>query len=421
MRFIRFINYFFRRILDLEKEAKKLQEEKEQLKKEKEKENLRHQQKSDLFSAISHEIATPLTSLQETLSLLFDESLGKTTQEQKKFLAIASQSVGRLSRLIGDFLDISRIEAGVIRATPQPLNIAILAKGVVKTMLPSAEKKGIELSSRIPFHLSLVMADHDRTIQVLTNLISNSIKYTPRGKVELTAEEKNDFLEVGVVDTGIGIPAEEKEKIFDHFYQIKQYRSDGSSGRGLGLSIIKAIVECQGGKIWVESKLDKGSKFTFTIPIVSPSSFQDILDEAIRFGDEKGKTFTLFLLKAEKFEEIEQGEEFKKELELLLKEMMRHSIDPVGIYQDKIGIVIWHLPEEKIEPFISRLKSTIKEHKFFSLPAPLKLSYRIAWVHFPEEGRNKEALIKKIEEQLKDKRGILLIEGIKNGEDFNCR
>ncbi len=379
--------------------------------------------KTKFLSEVSHEIATPLTSLQDSLSLLFDDILGRTNSEQKKFLAIASQSVSRLSRLIDDLLDISRIEAGIIRVTPQPLNIAVLARGVVKTILSSAEKKGIKLSSQIPFYLSPVMADHDRTIQILTNLISNSIKYTPKGKIELIAEEKEDFLEVAVIDTGIGIPPEEREKIFNHFYQIRQYRSDGSPGRGLGLSIIRAIVERQGGKIWVESEPGKGSKFTFTVPVVFPSSFQDLLDEAIRFGEEEGKMFTLFRLgieetdqrtcrgriyptrgldKSSPYESKFPSNEFKKELELLLKEMMRHSIDSVSIYQDKIGMLIYHLLEGKIEPFIFRLKSTIKKHKFSQFPVSLKLSYRIAWAHFPEEGRNAETLIKKIE----DKRGI---------------
>ena len=354
-----------------------------------------NEKKRKFLSHISHEISTPLSSLQESLSLVLDGSLGEVNQQQKKFLAIACQSVKRVFRLVDELLDVSRIESGVIKISPQPLNIAVLARGVVQIMQDSAEKKGLKLSSEIPFHFPLVMVDQDRTIQILTNLIDNSIKYTPEGKIEVIAEKKENFLKVSVVDTGIGILAQEREKIFDEFYQIKQEHKDVFPGRGLGLNIIKSIVERQGGKIWVESEPGKGSKFTFTLPIVPSSSFQHLLDEAIRFGREEGKMFTLFLLETKNFEEIGQKEEFKRELELLLKEIMRNSIDIVGIEKDKIGMVIWHLSEEKIGFFISRLKNRIKTHKFSQLP--LKLTFKIAWAHFPEEGRSGETLLKKIE------------------------
>jgi len=406
----------------------KLQAElKEDIKKRKETEEglvISNEKKRRFLSHISHEVSTPLSSLQESLSLVLDGSLGEINEQQKKFLAIARQSVKRVFRLVDELLDISRIEAGVIKISPQPLNIAVLARGVVQIMQDSAEKKGLKLSSLIPFHLPLVMVDQDRTIQILTNLIDNSIKYTPEGKIQVLAEEKENFLKVSVVDTGIGILAQEREKIFDEFYQIKQERGDVFPGRGLGLNIIKSIVERQGGKIWVESEFGKGSKFIFTVPIVPSSSFQHLLDEAIRFGREEGKMFTLFLLKVENLkvistsgdishisslwersldlEEIRQKEKFMRELELLLKETMRNSIDIVGMEKDKIGMVIWHLLEEKIEFFISRLKKRIKTHKFSHFP--LKLSYRIAWARFPEDGGNGKTLLKKIEE----KRGITL-------------
>ena len=383
---------------------------------------IRNERKTKFLSNISHEVGTPLISLQESLSLVLDGSLGEINEKQKKFLAIASESVKRISRLIDELLDISRIEAGMIKITPQPLNIGVLSKGVVQIMQDSAEKKGLKLFSLIPFYLPLVMVDHDRTIQILTNLISNSIKYTSEGKIEVFAEEKENFLKVSVIDAGIGILAQERVKIFDEFYQIKQERSALFPGGGLGLNIIKSIVERQGGKIWVESEFGKGSKFIFTVPIVPSSSFQDLLNEAIRFGREEGKMFTLFLLGIEKIDQqtcrgriyptrgLDESSpyksefpfnEFKKELELLLKKAMRNSVDLVGTEKDKIGMVIWHLPEKKIEFFISRLKKLIKEHKFSRFP--LKLSYKIAWARFPEEGRNGESLLKKIEGQLRDK------------------
>ncbi len=384
----------------------KLQAElKEDIKKRKEIEQgliISNEKKRKFLSNISHEVGSPLISLQESLSLVLDGSLGEINEQQKKFLAITAQSVKRISRLIDELLDISRIEAGVIKVSPQPLNIAVLARGVVQIMQDSAEKKRLNLISLIPFHLPLVMVDQDRTIQILTNLIDNSIKYTPEGKIEVLAEEKENFLKASVVDTGIGILVQEREKIFNEFYQIKQERGDVFPGRGLGLNIIKSIVERQGGKIWVESEFGKGSKFIFTVPLISDFSFRHLLDEAIRFGREEGKMFTLFLLEIKNFEEIGQKEEFKRELELLLKETMRNSIDIVGMEKDKIGMVIWHLLEEKIEFFISRLKNRIKTHKFSHFP--LKLSYRIAWARFPEEGRNGKTLLKKIEE----KRGITL-------------
>jgi len=399
---ILFILLFREKKINIERKWSSLNHSYNHLQKEIKEEKFHSEQKSNFLSAISHEIATPLNSLSASLSLIFDGSLGKTNENQKEFLAIAQQSTARLSRLIDDLLDISCIEAGVIRITPRPLNIGVLGRGVVKMMLPSAQKKGIKLSSRIPFDLPPVTADHDRTIQILTNLISNGIKHTtPKGKIEVTAEERDDFLEVAVVDTGIGIPAEERERIFDRFYQIGQYHNNGFPGRGLGLSIIKLIAERQGGKIWVESEVGKGSKFTFTLPKLYPFSFQSILDEAIRFGQKEGETFILFLLKTENLLNKEEG--FKRELELLLKETMRHSIDFIGRDKDKIGVIIWNLPEEKINPFSARLEKTIREYRFSQFPSSPELVLRIGWVYFPKEARSREVLLKKAEKQLENK------------------
>jgi len=236
--------------------------------------------KSGFISHVSHELRTPLASIMEANNLLLEEASGKIDEKQRRFLIMIEQSTGRLTKMIDDLLDLSKMEAGMMEYDFIPADIRpILAHALVGVEV-LAEKKGLQLKSEFMGSLPLVWMDIYKIQQVVDNLLSNAIKYTPeRKKVELKAdlypplsvETKNNiedrYLRVSISDTGIGIPPEFQTRIFDKFQEIKQKGMPGTKGTGLGLSIARHIVQAHGGRIWVESVPGKGSTFTFVLPL----------------------------------------------------------------------------------------------------------------------------------------------------------
>ena len=236
--------------------------------------------KSGFISHVSHELRTPLASIKEADSLLLEETGGQITEKQRRFLTIIEQGTKKLSKMIDDLLDLSKMEAGMMEYNFIPADIRpILAHALVEVEL-LAEKKGLQLRSHVAESLPLVRMDIYKIQQVVVNLLGNAIKYTPeKGTIEvkaglfesLPAEQKGlpegRSLRVSVSDTGIGIPPEYQTRIFDKFQEIKQAGMPGTKGTGLGLSIARHIVQAHGGRIWVDSLPGKGSTFTFTLPL----------------------------------------------------------------------------------------------------------------------------------------------------------
>ncbi len=236
--------------------------------------------KSGFISHVSHELRTPLASMKEAGNLLLEETGGKITAQQRRFLTIIEQGTNKLTKMIDDLLDLSKMEAGMIKYNFIPADIRpILAHALAEVEL-LAEKKGLHLSSEAADTLPHVWMDINKIQQVVVNLLSNAIKYTSEGeRIEvkadlyqpLSAAAKNDiecrYLRVCVADTGIGIAPEFQARIFDKFLDIIPEGIPGTKGTGLGLSIARHIVQAHGGRIWVESTPGKGSIFTFILPL----------------------------------------------------------------------------------------------------------------------------------------------------------
>jgi len=227
------------------------------------------QMKSDFLASVTHELKSPLTSLIMYIDLFLQGAAGTLNEKAKKFLKIMERNSNRLSRFIDDLLDMAKIERGKMEIKKEPLEILPIVSETVELMKPQADEKDIEIAINIPDNLPLVFVDGDRTRQIITNLVSNSIKFTPEeGKISIKIQDDKEYLQVSISDTGIGIPPEQINRIFDKFEQVREVRErvKGPKGTGLGLAIVKSLVEAQGGKIWVESELDKGSTFYFTLP-----------------------------------------------------------------------------------------------------------------------------------------------------------
>lgn len=228
------------------------------------------QMKSDFVSSVTHELRSPLLSLKMYIDLFFKGTAGAVTDKQKEYLQVMKDCSTRLSRFIDDLLDMAKIERGKMEVVPQSMQLAPVAQEIEKLFRPQVDAKGITLGVSVPDSLPRVMADPERTRQVLINLLSNAVKFTPQGgTIKLDAVLAGRMVDISVTDTGIGIPADKLNAIFDKFEQVREVRDKiaGPKGTGLGLAIVKGILEAQGGKITVKSVLGKGSCFQFSLPL----------------------------------------------------------------------------------------------------------------------------------------------------------
>ena len=219
-----------------------------------------------LIGDVSHELRTPLTAIKGSMEGLMDGVLPATHETYQQI----HDEADRLNRLVDDLQELSRVEAHAYQLDIRSVNVSSLVQTVAKRLSPQFESKRISLDLQLDSDLPLVHADEDRAVQVLTNLVGNALQYTPEGGlVTLSATRVGNEIQVSIRDTGIGISSEHLAHIFDRFYRVDKSRSRrAGGGSGIGLTIARALVEAQGGRIWVESDGEnKGSKFTFTLPV----------------------------------------------------------------------------------------------------------------------------------------------------------
>jgi CheY-like chemotaxis protein/nitrogen-specific signal transduction histidine kinase len=241
--------------------------------------------KTEFVSTVSHELRTPMTSIKGYADLLMMGAVGELADKQRNFLSIIKNNADRLTELVNDLLNISRIESGRIELSPKAIRLEQMINQVVTTMETRVNDNDLTLRLEVPRDLPSVFADPARVVQVLTNLVANACQYTPpNGEIVVSACTSGDDVRVSVADTGIGIAQEDKEKIFDRFFRADDSRVQKVSGTGLGLPIVKSLTEMQGGQVWVESELGKGSKFTFTLPTVETRRATRAQEEAERIS-----------------------------------------------------------------------------------------------------------------------------------------
>ncbi|KJH71922.1 sensor histidine kinase [Aliterella atlantica] len=222
------------------------------------------QRRRELISDLTHELRTPLTIVRGYLEELAE---GGIAPSPEIYLQIATETK-RLERLVNDLQELSKAEAGYLAINLQPVNLRPLLESLVQRFADQLLEEGPTLSLQCPPQLPLVLADIDRTEQVLVNLLGNALLYTPTGAIALCAWVEPGSLWLAVTDTGIGIAPEHLPHIFERFYRADRSRSRHSGGTGIGLAISRRLVELQGGEIAVESELGKGSTFRFFLPLV---------------------------------------------------------------------------------------------------------------------------------------------------------
>lgn len=223
--------------------------------------------KSDFFSLMSHELRTPLTSIKEGTNLLIENLKGKVTEKQKRLFTIIVEESNRLINLINSLLDLSKMDAGMMKYSFTQANIAPLITMVIREIEPLADTKNIKLETEISKELPHVKMDIERILQVLRNLIGNAVKFSRNyGYVRVFARQIDQGIKISIVDRGTGIPEENLTKIFDKFQQTTLVSPGKIRGTGLGLYIVNRIIHIHGGKVWVESTSEQGSIFTFVLP-----------------------------------------------------------------------------------------------------------------------------------------------------------
>jgi GAF domain-containing protein/DNA-binding response OmpR family regulator/nitrogen-specific signal transduction histidine kinase/HAMP domain-containing protein len=224
--------------------------------------------KNEFISTVSHELRTPMTSIKGYTDLLVSEKVGTLSEQQRRFVHVIKSNADRLTALVNDILDISRIETGRIRLKITSIDLAKLIDDVADNFQGRMVEKSLDLTLDLPSEIPPVRGDEARVIQILENLTSNAWKYTPEGgEVTVRARVVDGFVQVDVADTGIGIAQRDLAHIFDRFYRTEQAEVRAVDGTGLGLAIVKMFVELLGGKIWVKSKVNRGSTFSFTLPL----------------------------------------------------------------------------------------------------------------------------------------------------------
>lgn len=227
--------------------------------------------KSDFVSIVSHELRTPMTSIKGFVDLMLLGASGDISKQQRYFLSIVKSNVDRLAALVADLLDLSKIDTGRVRLRLEPIFVTDVLRNVLDSLRAKIEEKGLELITKVPDGLPPVMGDRDRLIRVLTNLVANAYQYTPQGgQIRIQVAQRDDALQITVADTGIGISEDDQTKIFNRFFRADHPLVRESDGTGLGLPIVKSLVELHGGKLVLHSSPGKGSEFSFTLPLVSP-------------------------------------------------------------------------------------------------------------------------------------------------------
>lgn len=233
--------------------------------------------KSDFLNVTSHELRTPMVAIKGYAQLLADLSLGEVTDKQKKALDVVLRNITRLNKLVQDILDVSRLESGTMKFLPEDADIGKMIKETAETMQSSANEKQIKINTILEDSLPSLVIDSERIKQVIVNLVNNAIKFSPcESDINIQIKKEGEYVLFEIQDFGRGIPKNKIEKIFDTFYQVDSAKDRKlMGGAGLGLAISRGIVVAHGGNIYVESRVNKGSTFRFTLPLKPVEDIED--------------------------------------------------------------------------------------------------------------------------------------------------
>jgi two-component system sensor histidine kinase/response regulator len=363
--------------------------------------------KSEFVSIASHELRTPLASIKNAVQLILRGKTGEINENQAKFLQMAERNIDRLTSLLNNLLDLSRIESGKVLVNFEEIGLRGTIEFTLSSFKPQADAKSVKLMMDVPADLPSVYGDREKLEQILTNLIGNAIKFTPEGgEITVSAKpfhENKNIVAISVRDSGIGIPEDELEKVFEKFHQVEGSLTRTVTGTGLGLAITKGLVEASHGSIWVESEIGKGSTFTFTLPISEGEKrdlrFRSILDREFQRAQENHLPLTLFLI-----EVLDARNEVKNALLNQLEEglnqrlyrrsdiLLRHGEGKTLAVLCEADLKGAEVIRRRIEEELKRLP--VKDKEVMSI-------IKVGMATYPEEAFSKRDLFRKARERLR--------------------
>lgn len=326
--------------------------------------------KDELISVVSHELRTPLSIIKEGIGLTLEEVAGKINPKQKQLLSVSKQNIERLANLINDLLDVSKIEAKKVVLHKSLLNIVPFIRQCVLSFQNIARGKKISLECKLPDKAISVFMDPDKITQVLHNLISNALKFTKAGgRITVTAEEHPAAIRVNISDTGVGISKNNLAKLFNKFTQFGRTYGPGEKGTGLGLAICKGLVELHGGRIWAESNVGKGTRFSFTIP---RAGFEEIFREYVKNGitesQDKDAPFSILVSRIDNFGALKKKYGMAKPYLLLeqllniMKKSLMRSTDATLKDSGEAAILLPGTNKNGVGAVESRLRAAITKY-----------------------------------------------------------
>lgn len=368
--------------------------------------------KSEFISIVSHELRTPLTAIKNSLDILLSGKAGDLNDNMDKFLNMAKRNSTRLSGIINDLLDLSKIEAGKMDFKFDIIKIAPVVEDIKANLDEMAKEKNLELNIQIEDNDTEIYADPQRLEQVLTNLISNAIKFTPDGgKIDIRTkfveakdinyvptfenefkQLRGDYLQVLVKDNGIGISQEHLAHVFDKFAQIENSLSRKVGGSGLGLPITKQLLEAHNGTIWCNSKPEKGSSFYFVIPVATEKN-KFMLDLKQNMQKAKVNNSSLALIK------VKSENEIIKDLQanLINENYLNISIKEIDNKETSLTMVIPDGDKFSADFLRKKIQGYIKERGNLYPNCVIMYSYGI----YPDDAIDDVELIKKVNEELR--------------------
>lgn len=357
------------------------------------------QLKDEFISTVSHELRTPLTIVREGVSQIRDELLGPVPDNQKVFLDMVLQNSDRLGRIIEELLDVSKLEAGKVRLHRHLCDIVALAREVVGNFEVIAKQKNLELLTDFSPEKIEIYIESGKIIQVLTNLISNALKFTDRGHIKVHLRAREGWVECKVSDTGKGISQEDLPKAFQKFRQFGRDVGPGDRGTGLGLSICKKLIELHHGNVKIESIPGKGTTVSFVLPQYSHRDlFKDAINQAMSRCVEDQSPLSIIIFDILNFEALEERlgakpmERIVVKMEQVINEALRRVAD-VAIKDTKAIMVL--LPDTKKENaylVVGRLTQILEDFLIHEQKTP-KVSVHSSVVCFPEEAKTLEEIL----------------------------
>jgi len=350
--------------------------------------------KSEFISIVSHELRTPLTAIKNAMDIILSGKAGDMTENIEKFVSMGKRNAIRLSGIINDLLDISKIEAGKMDFKFELMNVEPIIEDVRNNLLEVAREKNLDIVFKPANDEQVqIYADSDRLVQVLTNLVSNAIKFTTEGNIEITTKVVNarelrydqcfeedikklhgNYLQVCVEDHGIGIERKDLNHVFDKFAQIENSLSRKVGGTGLGLPIARQLMEAHNGAIWCDSEINKGSKFYFVIPIANDkSNFLMIRKQLAQQARSNGSTIAVIKIKSTN----ETIDKLLKDNNLLNKTYMANSMIEKEGLMTTLSLILMDGDKPSAEFLHKKIDSVIEQNKDLYGKCDIMYSYEI--------------------------------------------